>query len=58
MVFETFLECSLPKTVSKNTVKKLGRHAPLKDMMDQSYPFMPNQMHFISSVHWKQKLLN
>ena len=29
-LFETFPECSLPSTVSKNTIKMIGRHARLK----------------------------
>ena len=35
--FETFPECSLPSTVSKNTIKMIGRHSRLRDVMGQSY---------------------
>ena len=34
---ETFPECSLPSTVSKNTIKMIGHHSRLRDMMGQSY---------------------
>ena len=37
--FETFPECSLPRIVSKNTIKMVGPHSRLRDMMAQSYPF-------------------
>ena len=36
--FETFPECSLPSTVSKNTIKMMGHHSRLRDMKGQSYP--------------------
>ena len=35
--FETFSECSLPSTVSKNTIKIMGHHSRLRDVMGQSY---------------------
>ena len=35
--FETFLECSLPSTVSKNKIKITGHHSRLRDVMGQSY---------------------
>ena len=35
--FETFPECSLTSTVSKNTIKTIGHHSRLRDLMDQSY---------------------
>ena len=35
--FETFPECSLPSTVSKNTIKTIGHHSGLRDVMGQSY---------------------
>ena len=35
--FETFPECSLPSTVSKNTIKMIGHHSRLRDVMGQSY---------------------
>ena len=35
--FETFPECSLPSTVSKNTIKTIGHHSRLRDVMGQSY---------------------
>ena len=31
--FETFPESSLLSTVSKNTIKMIGHHSPLRDMM-------------------------
>ena len=34
---ETFPECSLPSTVSKTTIKMIGHHSRLRDVMDQSY---------------------
>ena len=37
-LFETFLECSLPSTVSKKTIKRIGHHSRLRDMMGQSHP--------------------
>ena len=36
---ETFPECSLPRTVSKNTIKMIGHHSRLRDVMAPSYPF-------------------
>ena len=35
--FESFPECSLPSTVSKNTIKMIGHHSCLRDVMGQSY---------------------
>ena len=35
--FETFPECSLPNTVSKNVIKMIGHHSRLRDVMGQSY---------------------
>ena len=35
---ETFPECSLPSTVSKNTIKMIGHHSRLRDAMGQSCP--------------------
>ena len=35
--FETFPECSLPSTVSKNAIKTIGHHSRLRDVMGQSY---------------------
>ena len=35
--FETFPDCSLPSTVSKNTIKIIGHHSRLRDAMAQSY---------------------
>ena len=31
------MECSLPSTVSKNTIKMKGHHSRLRDVMGQSY---------------------
>ena len=36
-VFETFPECSLPSTVSKYTIKMIGHHSHLRNVMGQSY---------------------
>ena len=36
--FETFPECSLSSTVSKNTIKMIGHHSRLRDVMGQSDP--------------------
>jgi len=36
--FEIFSESSLPSTVSKKTIKMIGHHSRLRDMMGQSYP--------------------
>jgi len=36
--FETFPESSLLSTVSKKTIKRIGHHSRLRDMMGQSYP--------------------
>ena len=35
--FETFPECSLPSTVSKNTIKMIAHHSCLRDVVGQSY---------------------
>ena len=35
--FETFPECSLPSTVSKNTIKMIGHHSRFRDGMSQSF---------------------
>ena len=54
--FETFPECSPPSIVSKKTIKMIGHHSPLRDMMGQSYPICAcsraNHRHY-SSVHVK-----
>ena len=34
---ETFSECSLPSTVSKNTIKMIGHSSHLRDVKGQSY---------------------
>ena len=53
---ETFPECSLPSTVLKNTIKMIGHHSHLRDVMGQSYPTYAymythaNRAHY-SSVH-------
>ena len=36
--FKTFPESSLLSTVSKKTIKMIGHHSRLRDMMGQSYP--------------------
>ena len=36
-LYETFPECSLPSAVSKNTIKMIGHHSRLRDVMGQSY---------------------
>ena len=36
--FETFPECSLPSTVSKNTMKMIGHRSRLRDVTGKSYP--------------------
>ena len=36
--FETFPICPLQSTVSKNTIKMIGHHFRLREMMGQSYP--------------------
>ena len=38
--FETFPECSLPSTVSKNEIKMIGHHSRLRAVMSQSYPIL------------------
>jgi len=52
--FETIPETSLLSTVSKNTIKMIGHHPRLRDMMGQSYPIhactCANHAHY-SSVH-------
>ena len=35
--FETFPECSLLSTVSKNTIKMIGHPSRLRDVMGHSY---------------------
>ena len=39
--FETFPGCSPPSTFSKKTIKVIGHHSRLRDMMGQSYPIYP-----------------
>ena len=36
--FQTFPECSPPSIVSEKTIKMIGHHSRLRDMMGQSYP--------------------
>ena len=52
--FETFPESSLLNTVSKKTMKMIGHHSRLRDMMGQSYPIYActraNRAHYFS-VH-------
>ena len=36
--FKNFLKGSLPKSVAKNTIKKIGHRACLKDVVGQTYP--------------------
>ena len=54
--FETFPERSLPSTVSEKTIKMIGHHSRLRDMMGQSYPIYActraNHAHY-SSVNVK-----
>ena len=54
--FETFPEYSPPSIVSKKTIKMIGHHSRLRDMMGQSYPIYAcsraNHGHY-SSVHVK-----
>ena len=38
--FETFPECSLPSTVSKNTIQMIGHHARLRDVTGQFMPVL------------------
>ena len=35
--FETFPECSLPSSVSKNAIKMIGHHSRLRDVTGRSY---------------------
>ena len=50
--FETFPECSLPSTVSKNTIKMIGHRSRLRDAMGQSYlPFVPVLMLITRVIH-------
>ena len=51
--FETFPECSLLSTVSKNTIEMTGHHARLRDVTGQSYPVYA----CTRAKHWKQNLL-
>ena len=54
--FETFPECSPPSIVSKKTIKMIGHHSRLRDMMGPSYPIYAcsraSHAHY-SSVHVK-----
>ena len=38
--FETFPECSLPRTVSKNTIKMIGHHSRLKEYDGPNLPIL------------------
>ena len=52
--FETCPGCSLPSTVSKNTIKIIGHHSRLRDVMGHSYPMYactPANHARYSSVH-------
>ena len=49
--FETFPECSLPSTVSKNTIKMIGHHSRLRDVMGQSTPFVPALVLIMPVIH-------
>ena len=55
-LFETFPECCPGTIVSKKTIKMIGRHSRLRDMIGQSYPIYAcsraNHAHY-SSVHVK-----
>ena len=54
--FETFPECSLPSSVSKKIIKRIGHRSRLRDIMGQSYPIYActraYHMHY-SLVHVK-----
>ena len=41
IVIIIIIKCSLPRTLSKNTIKMIGHHSRLRDVMAQSCPFMP-----------------
>ena len=47
--FGTFPESSLLSTVSKNTIKMIGHHSRLRDMMGQSYPIYVSIFTFCGS---------
>ena len=55
--FETFPKCSLASTVSKKTIKVMGHHSRLKDVMGQSYPIFPVLV-LISRIIHQSKLHN
>ena len=40
--FQTFLNVPHQALCRKNTLKRTGHHERLRDMLGQSYPFMPN----------------
>ena len=39
--FQTFPDCSLPSTVSKNAIKMIGHHSRLRDVMANLTSFVP-----------------
>ena len=50
--FETFPECSLPSSVSKNTIKMVGRQARLRDVTDG--PILPNLCLYTRANHARE----
>ena len=48
--FETFPGCCLPSTVSKNTIKMIGHHSHLRDVVGQSYPIYAAVLMLITRV--------
>ena len=49
--FQTFPDCSLPSTVSKNTIKTIGQHSCLRDVMGQSYLIVPVPVLITRVIH-------
>ena len=49
--FETFPECSLPSTVSKNTIKMIGHHSRLRDVKANLTSFVPVLLLITRVIH-------
>ena len=49
--FETFPGCSLPSTVSKNTIKMIGHHSYLRDVIGQFTLFVPLLVLIMHIIH-------
>ena len=49
-ILETSTDCSLPRTVSKNTIKMIGHHSRLRDVWANFTSFVPPVLALITCV--------